>query len=329
MSTATKISTGGHHHQADFAINLYGGEYSWMVPYMVLGGTDGQKGVFNLHGGTFIAPCITREGTSGDIGFHWNGGTYKPTSNDVAFVCKKPWSYNIVSTKGAILDIANGNVFTLNQAFTHDEELGANEDGGVEKRGDGTLLMECANTFNGPCTVSGGVMRPSLAAAVPGGIVANGSGRFDMNGLAITVPYLKGDGGLVDNGVLTVANLIEPLSSVTVANLVLGNNAVFKSHHSYDEEKSAWKSNFFKVLSSVSGGFAIDLGHDPDYLIPDTFDIKVAEFARGVEEPKTVLVNVGRTNPQYVIRRDRRVNSEGNTELWVTLGNSGLIMILK
>jgi autotransporter-associated beta strand protein len=326
LSTSTHMGAG-----CDFDINIYGGDYAWSSPYVFDANNAAQIGRINLHGGVFTAQSIIKKYSEATIGFYWNGGTFRPISNDTSMVVTEPWSYNIVSTNGAIFDIGKDKVFRFNQEFTHDEALSSNQDGGIEKRGEGTLLMDSANSFNGPCIVSGGVMRPSLTSAVPSGsgIVANGSGCFDMNGLNFVVPYLKGDGGIVNNGVLTVTDLIDPMSTVTLDNLRLGENVVFKSRHSCDEDEQEWKYNFFKVLSSATGSFTIVLGHEPAYEIPDSFSIKVAEFAPGVTEPKTKVINAGRPSPRFVLLRERRLNAEGNTELWVTLGNSGLQIMFK
>jgi autotransporter-associated beta strand protein len=120
-------------------------------------GRCGSVSVLNLNGGTFAVKRIFRSGaTPGDTTINWNGGVFQPnadgqTSKDIAHV--------YVSTNGCVVNVTNTMAHTMAFALTRDPALGAAADGGVTKRGTGTLsLTSAASTFTGPVNVEGGTL---------------------------------------------------------------------------------------------------------------------------------------------------------------------------
>jgi autotransporter-associated beta strand protein len=71
--------------------------------------------------------------------------------------------------------------------------------GNLSKAGTGTFTVSRANSYTGATTVSAGTLKDGVANALPAGtpLTVNGTGTFDLGGLAQTV------GGLADGGVST------------------------------------------------------------------------------------------------------------------------------
>ena len=314
-NTVSTLSTNNGDRNLD--INMYGGDFAWTAPFKYDGGAADRSFNVNMHGGTFMAQYVQRNYGSASCNWYWNGGTFRPTLDGALF---KPnnsaWNSNIVSTNGAAFDIPGANTFTLNQAFTHDAALGATRDGGIRKRGTGTLLLSAANTFTGPCVAEAGVMRPTIAMAVSGGVGASGSGVFDMNGFGLTVPELVGEGGLVTNGALTVTGRVYTESFVQVDDVVLS-GATFASNG----------ENYIKVLSSAEGSIIVDFGRDESDPLPRYYAVKVAEMPSGSHLYVTG-VNTGRPG-RWEITGERRNEADGMVEIWAVLKPVGTAIILR
>ena len=227
------------------------------------------------------------------------------------------WTSIIVSTNGAAFDIPGANTFTLNQGFTHDSVLGSTRDGGIRKRGTGTLLLSAANTFTGPCVAEAGVMRPTIATAVSGGVGASGSGVFDMNGIDLTVPELVGEGGLVTNGALTVTERVYTESFIKVDTVAFGAGTTFASNG----------ENYIKVLSSAEGSIVVDFGRDESDPLPRGYAVKVAEIPSSSSLYVTG-VNTGRLG-RWEITGERRNEADGVVEIWAVLKPLGTTLILR
>lgn len=314
--TELKLNPGG---AGNIEINLYGGDFAWTAPFKFDGGNSMFTGNINFHGGTFTAPYITRNYGGGNHSFYFNGGSYRPTQDGASLRMNAnyPWTSVVVSTNGAAFDIPGANTFTLNQAFTHDAALGAVRDGGIRKRGTGTLLLTVANTFTGPCVAEGGVMRPTVAAAVSGGVGASGYGVFDMNGFDLTVPELVGEGGRVANGTLTVTERIATETFVAVEDVEISEGVTFASN----------LENYIRVLSSAAGSLVVDFGRDASDPLPKGLAVKVAEMPSG-SSIAISGVNTGREGRWEVVG-ERRNESNGMVEVWAVLRPIGSALILR
>ena len=330
--TELKQNPGGAYN---LDINLYGGEFAWTAPFKFDGGQSGFSANVNMSGGTFSAPYIQRNYSGCSISFYWNGGALRPTQDGASLKMNShAWNGNVVSTNGAAFDIPGANTFTANQAFTHDPVLGAAEDGGIRKRGTGTLLLSAANTCTGPCAVEAGVMRPTVAAAVPGGIVLAG-GTFDCNGFSFAVPYLKGAGGEAVNGAVEVDGVMAPLDATatdepyaTVANLAFGANATVACPIAQAE--SGWVAPYFRVTGSCAGAVVLDFGLDDSVKLPIGLRVKVAEYTAGVASfPQVTGVNYGVSRNRSFTKVTETDSATGVTSVYAVLCPSGTIMMLR
>ena len=191
---------------------------------------DGDKVTLRLNpGATFRADAITQAATTADTAFYGNGGTFQPICKTVAGQTLNAAFSLYSSTNGLAVDTSetlNGAAYTIAQVISHDPALGASADGGLMKRGLGTLTLTGANTYTGSTVVEGGVLALSGANALgasPSLCVANGA-ICDLGNAACAVADVT-TSGLVRNGGLTVTDgLLVGEDVLSVAgDLTLGN----------------------------------------------------------------------------------------------------------
>ena len=173
-------------HAQVTAPNIFG--YYW----------DGGASV-DFQGGTTTVGAVR----SNQITF--DGGVLRAQSSTDNFVLNGPnvstYTFKI-SEGGLILDSAGEDIgISLN--ITH----GTGEpDGGLRKRGAGSLSLNGTNTYNGPTVVEGGSLLRTVGAAVPAGTaftVSTGA-IIDLGGTPLSVNTFAG-GGVVTNGDLIVS----------------------------------------------------------------------------------------------------------------------------
>jgi len=199
----------------------------------VVGAGTVTTGKVHLAGGTLtvgkVYQGIESDGGVTDSRFQFDGGTLCPspgTTNGLIFMTGLDQS--IVRDGGAVID-SNGQNITIGQALEHSQEPGdAAVDGGLTKRGSGTLALTGANSYTGPTVVEGGTLSLDAAAALPEGTpVSLGDGAtLALNGYAVSLPMLSGIGGsaavtATSGGSLSVTNQIVVGGSGAVGVLTL------------------------------------------------------------------------------------------------------------
>jgi autotransporter-associated beta strand protein len=104
--------------------------------------------------------------------FNFNGGTLKARTNSATFfqgsiVAPIIPITTIVKSRGAIID-DGGFAISVLEPLQHDSTLGGTPDGGLFKKGSGTLTLTAASTYTGGTFVSNGtlVVNGSLGATV-------------------------------------------------------------------------------------------------------------------------------------------------------------------
>lgn len=178
----------------------------------------GAKGTLNLNGGRLEAYNLYRNGPAGSGVVHFNGGVFAPSATRTLT--------SIALTNragGAVFDVPQGIVFTVQSAVEHDETLGATPDGGVVKLGAGTLVLTGANTYTGPTVASNGTLSVtgtlaggSAVSVAPGGTLALAApmgGAFAAGALTLgetagdeaVLAVTANDAALVSGGAVAVA----------------------------------------------------------------------------------------------------------------------------
>jgi autotransporter-associated beta strand protein len=161
-------------------------------------------------GGLLKAGDITGTRTGGK--FYFNGGTFMPYGvlpNGSAAAAFADSSLDaLVSTNGVVIDtssVADG-TYTIAAALKHDPAL-AGADGGLVKKGAGTLALSGANTFTGPVVIEEGVLQALGDTALPSVTEVRYGTALDLGGASRMVGGLAGD-GVVQNGTLVLAGPI-------------------------------------------------------------------------------------------------------------------------
>ncbi len=217
-------------------------------------------GTLNLNGGTLginttgAAIGGTALGTST---VNFNGTTLRALNNSTGWITAITNAN--VGAGGAKFDTNNFTI-AIAQALNHDALLGATEDGGLTKSGNGVLTLSGMNTFTGPITISGGTLHAAKTASLPGyltpghinvlfgsiGLNVGGAGEFEVSdidlirtnavfssthGVAIdtsnaggTVTYASSFGTLYNLAKLGINTLVLDTGATTVGALSIGIN---------------------------------------------------------------------------------------------------------
>jgi len=157
-------------------------------------------------GGLLKAGNITASQPGGT--FYFNGGTFMPYGSTATLAADDKIVFS-VSTNGVVIDTSSvaGGTYTIAASLKHDSALGDALDGGLVKKGAGTLALSGANTFTGPAIVEEGVLQALSDTALPSVTEVRYGTALDLDGASRMVGGLAGD-GVVQNGTLVLAGPI-------------------------------------------------------------------------------------------------------------------------
>ncbi|MCC6124287.1 MAG: autotransporter-associated beta strand repeat-containing protein [Pirellulales bacterium] len=144
-----------------------------------------STGTLTLNGGTYATPFISSspyqdqvQGKTGAAGvINLNGGTLEAMADSGDFVNNSAGGFgqsmtinvtkNGTSGLGAVIDTADiggtGHVIRVNLPLQHS---GAGTDGGLQKLGAGTLILNAVSSMNGPIAVDQGTLKITRTASV-------------------------------------------------------------------------------------------------------------------------------------------------------------------
>ena len=168
---------------------------------------NGQKGMLFLNGGTV-------EARTDNVNFLGTTEVLVGNAND-------KWLTNIfvhVREGGAIFDTAGKNISIKQPLYT-----GAAVDGGMIKRGAGTLTLLNTNTYNGVTVVEGGTLKFGRNDLLPvaNTAMASSNAVLDINGKTQTLAGLGGGGTVTNLTALTVTDTLAPGDASAFGTLTL------------------------------------------------------------------------------------------------------------
>ncbi len=173
LKMARNVNHGGNAFA--HVINQSGGQVTF---YSDAGTTPGGSGfldlqdtgaalgssTYNLNGGTLTIPAIISTGSSGTRVFNFNGGTLKAATDSVTLLDLGAGNAHAYARSGgAIIDTDGKNVL-VNSALEHFS--GDSGDGGLNKKGLGTLTLNGANSYLGNTVVGAGTLALAQATLV-------------------------------------------------------------------------------------------------------------------------------------------------------------------
>lgn len=171
----------------------------------------GSFGTNNLNGGTLSTYNIASS-TGANAVFNFNGGTLQANFSPQTTTWFSGNILAYVLAGGAIIDSSNNNV-TISSAL-----LAGSPNGGLTKKGSGSLALTGTNTFTGPITNSAGTLFLNSPSTYAGAVAVN-AGTLQTT----TASVLQG-GATVNNGALLSVSQLDG-AALTVGNLTFNGAA--------------------------------------------------------------------------------------------------------
>ena len=139
----------------------------------------------------------------------FNGGTYMPYGAAAENRTMQGLAKTYVSTNGAVVSTENlpaDTTYTIAQNLLTDPALSGAADGGLVKKGAGTLALTGANTFTGPTVVQEGTLVVTNTDALSSSVEVAGGAVLDLDGGSVSVSAIKASGCVA--GDLTVTGAL-------------------------------------------------------------------------------------------------------------------------
>ncbi len=172
---------------------------------LTLGGQAGNTGTVNLNGGTLSVRQVVKGNVDATANFNFNGGTLRAVSSGSAATFMTGLTRANVRNGGAFVD-TNGFNLTIGQALEHSNIGGDNaSDGGLTKKGSGTLTLTGTSTYTGATTIQAGTLALTGTASIDNSSKIDlAGGNLDVSGLSSTFQVkagqaLTGSGNITGN----------------------------------------------------------------------------------------------------------------------------------
>ncbi|MBQ6339396.1 MAG: autotransporter-associated beta strand repeat-containing protein, partial [Kiritimatiellae bacterium] len=191
-----------------------------------------------------------------------DGGVSVATADRADFLGNGHWKWTNIIVRagagGAIFDTAGHDISIKNPIFS-----GAEQDGGLAKRGAGTLTMVNTNTYNGATRLEGGTLAFSHAEGYPGGDIEIAAAAVQGKTLAApllmaqTVTFREGKGVRVTEADTLNDKTFGPLKTVATFTTPL---AALPSLTLVNTDGTEWTSSKQWCLQLADGGRALKFG---------------------------------------------------------------------
>lgn len=139
----------------------------------------GKTATLQLDGGRFTVNRITgTAGVSGTVSrVLLNGGEIVAGGNNGAFL--SDMTEALLQAGGVVVTVPSSWYYKTPQAFSHDPALGSTPDGGLTKRGTGSLYLQANSTYTGGTRIEQGFVQVGASRALGAGPVEVGAGSSD------------------------------------------------------------------------------------------------------------------------------------------------------
>jgi len=198
-----------------------------------LGEFAGFTTVCNLDGGVVAVPRILSRARLADgpnsltAILNLNGGTLRATSSERLIGgsgtdMNQHLTAAHVKSGGAVIDSQTYTI-SINQVLKHDPDLGAEPDGGLIKRGTGSLTLSTNATYTGVTSIEAGTLKLGVAQTLMADnrVLVSSNAVLDVNGTAQTLATLAGSGLVTNNSLLAVTAGVAPGGTNAVGTLTL------------------------------------------------------------------------------------------------------------
>lgn len=229
------------------------------------------SGSVNLDGGTLQVARIEKPGAIGTSVFNFNGGLLRATADNAYFLAGNSGSTAFagitranVRNDGAKID-TNGFNIGIGQALAHSNIGGDNAtDGGLVKKGAGTLTLSTSNTYTGPTVVDQGTLKLTGGGSISqsSSITLKASTTLDVSNVTSgwtlgSTQSLSGTGTVGGNA--TIQGALNP--GLSAGTLTFSNDLVLASTSLLGFELDALDTTVgsgFNDLITVAGAFTLD-----------------------------------------------------------------------
>lgn len=184
--------------------------------------------------------------------FYFDGGTYAPYGAAAASRTMQGLNKACVSSGGAVISTENvpaGATYTIAQALLTDPALDGAADGGLVKKGAGTLALSGANTFTGPTKVEAGTLVAANADALSGDVAVADGAVLDLGATGASIARIAASGAVAGDLTVTRAIVLGGSGSILSVDgdLALANGAAI-DFAAFDETPTA-----FVPVAAASG----------------------------------------------------------------------------
>jgi autotransporter-associated beta strand protein len=130
------------------------------------GGGTGATRQLNLNGGTITASGFAKKDGDLALDINFNGGTVRASEDSADYFRSGDFDGSSAGIVAGDLELAAGGVVFDTAGFTVGITQALSGNGGLEKSGEGTLIIAAAGTYAGGTSITGGTLElanPSLA----------------------------------------------------------------------------------------------------------------------------------------------------------------------